>query len=183
MDSTSSDCDGPDASLVAKLVNFAAFQVVWFALVLTAAEGQPWIGVAAAASWIVVHLTVAPRRWCELRTIGAVTALGVAFDQLAVATGIQRFTDAATIGLVPVWIAALWAAFATLLRCSMSWLLGRYRLGSVLAAVLGPLTYVGAERLGAIELGSDPRWLALAGVAAEWAIVMPIALRMAAAGR
>ncbi|MCA8941246.1 MAG: DUF2878 domain-containing protein [Planctomycetes bacterium] len=183
MASTNRDCAARDPALAAKLVNFVAFQCVWFVVVSTAAERQAWIGIVVAGTWIATHLAFSSRRRLELPTIAIVTATGVAMDQIAVATGIQRFEGGLAIGLVPVWIAALWASFATLLHSSMSWMVGRLVLGAALGAVFGPLAYLGAERLGAIRLGNDPRWLAISGLALEWALVMPVALWVAARRR
>ncbi|MHC5064650.1 MAG: DUF2878 domain-containing protein [Planctomycetota bacterium] len=162
---------------LAKVANFAIFQIVWFIVVLSAAEESSWIGILAAALWVLLHVFASGRPMAELGLIAAVTVCGVFIDQLAVLSGAQIFADSQTyIGFVPLWIAALWATFATTLNFSLSWMKGRYLLALILGAILGPIVYVGAEGLGALQLGDDPRWLALSGLSIEWAIMMPLVL-------
>ena len=54
--------------------------------------------------------------------------------------------------LAPAWILALWALFAIALREPLRWLHGRWPLAALLGALGGPLSYAGAERLGACTL-------------------------------
>ncbi len=157
------------------------FQISWIIIILSAAEQSPWIGILTALGWVMLHLSVSGRAVQELGLIAMVTLAGVFMDQLAVLSGTQSFAEGGPfIGYVPLWIAGLWAIFATTLNSSLSWMQGRYLLGMVFGAVLGPLVYSGAESLGALQLGDDPRWLALGGLALEWAIMMPLVLWLAA---
>jgi len=167
-------------STAGKIANFVMFQLVWFIVVLSAAEQSPWIGILAASAWVLIHVSANPSPIRELRLIVGVTVCGIAIDQVSVLLGIQIFDDAAIyIGLVPLWITGLWASFATILNFSLSWMKGRYLLACVLGAVLGPVVYSGAESLGALRLGDDPRWFALVGLGVEWALMMPLVLWLA----
>ena len=57
----------------------------------------------------------------------------------------------------------------------------RYFVGFVMGAVFGPVAYLGAEQLGAVTVGDGlSRTLAITGLAAEWAIMMPVLLWLAA---
>jgi hypothetical protein len=55
-------------------------------------------------------------------------------------------------GIAPVWILALWALFAMVLREPLRWLHKRLPLAALLGALGGPLSYAAAERLGACRL-------------------------------
>ena len=131
--------------------------------------------------WITVHVaTSSTPRKVELGTIGAVTAMGLLFDQPQAIGGVQSFDpDHARIGSVPVWIAVLWAAFAATFHTSFSWLQGRYVLASVFGAIFGPLAYLGGESLGALQIGIQSRELGLVALSLEWALALPLGLWIA----
>ena len=162
------------------LANFAAFQVVWFAVVLGAAAGVHLPGIAAVLLFLAVFLWRSPRRAADACVIGLVTVAGFTVDQAAVLAGAQVFDqETARLGLVPLWIAGLWAAFAATLDRSLAWLQRRLPLAAVLGAVFGPLAYLGAEGLGALRIGGPERAVSLLVLAAEWAAMMPLSLWLA----
>jgi hypothetical protein len=43
-----------------KIINFIAFQAAWFAAVLGAAHGMPWLGVVAVLLALGLHLVLSP---------------------------------------------------------------------------------------------------------------------------
>ncbi len=51
------------------LVNFVAFQAGWFACVLSAANGRPWLGVLVVGLIVALHLRTARR--AQSRTAAA----------------------------------------------------------------------------------------------------------------
>jgi hypothetical protein len=73
-------------------------------------------------------------------------------------------------GGAPLWILALWVAFALTFNHSLQWLAGRRLLCAALGAAGGPLAYAAAARLGAVTL-MTPTWHAVAWLAAGWGIV------------
>ena len=94
------------------------------------------------------------------------------------ATGVLQFhTGAFIAGVAPHWILALWALFATTLNVSLSWLRGRWLLAAVLGAIAGPLSYWGGAKLGALVLVQPLP--AVVAMAIEWAIAMPLLMRLA----
>ncbi|MDZ7643406.1 MAG: DUF2878 family protein [Woeseiaceae bacterium] len=68
-------------------INFAAFQVSWFAVVLSAAAGLPWIGVLVITATILLHLGTARRPGNEFALVTACGAIGAAWDSVLVAAG------------------------------------------------------------------------------------------------
>jgi hypothetical protein len=147
-----------------KLANFAGFQAVWLACVISAASGKPWIGLAVFAAVMTAHLWLTRERAAELKLLGAAAAIGLAAESALLAWGGVRFPG----GGLPVWMIALWVNFASTLRLSLEWLSGRYALAAVLGAVAGPLSYLGGERLGAITVESP------LAIGIEWAIATPL---------
>lgn len=167
--------------MLKNLVNFVAFQAAWFACVVGAARGWTSIGPLAVLIVIGLHLatTAAPAR--EFALVAAVGLMGTLIDAVLVAGGL--FRPIGQSGYIPpLWFAALWPAFATLLNGCLRWMSGRYALGAVSGAVGGPLSYWAGARLGALRL-NDNAALSVAAVATEWALVTPLLLRMAKAAR
>jgi hypothetical protein len=154
-------------------LNLLLFQAGWFAGVLGAARGLPWVGVVAAAAVAGWHLWQAQRPWQELRLLLLAVALGAVFETALVQLGWLRFDGGMLAsGLAPVWMVALWSNFATTLNVSMRALRGRLLFAAILGAVGAPIAYYAGGRLGAVEF-SEPA-LALAAIAAGWAVMTPL---------
>lgn len=164
----------------AKLVNALTFQLVWFACVLGAAHERAWPGVTAA--FVHVSLTLALERGAARRagrTVALSRALtafvlagvaGSAADMAQRVCGFVTYAGPVLGGVwAPLWIVALWIAFAATLSSSLAWLRGRLWLSLPFAALGAPLSYLGAERLGAVTIGA-PRLASLAGVSVAWVI-------------
>ena len=158
-----------------KAVNFIAFQSAWFAAVLGAAHGLPWLGVVAVPLALVLHLALSPDWRPELLLALAAAATGFVFDSLLIAAGM--FSPVPYILPSPfssLWMVMLWVNLATTMNVSMGWLRGRYVLGLVFGAIGGPLAYYSGAKLGAMTRLPDPRGLLGTGIA--WAIALPLLL-------
>jgi hypothetical protein len=163
---------------VRSLLDFLAFQALWFACVLGAARGHEWAGPVCVLGWCAFCLARSPRRGQEARALIAVTLLGMLADTLISQAGWLRYEGTPLAGcLAPAWIAALWAAFATTFGTSFAWVAKDLRLAALLGALAAPLSYWAGERLGALALGT-PRVLSLACVGAVWALALPLAIRV-----
>ena len=159
-------------------MNVILYQCAWFAGVLGAAAGNAWLyagGVAAALLW---HLFRAPEPLREVRLIVVAAGIGAAVDSVIVASGWVRMEGQLLMGgFLPLWMVALWAAFATTLNVSLRAFRNRYALASFLALIGAPLAYIAGARLGALEWVMTVPALALIGVA--WALSMPLLLHTA----
>jgi hypothetical protein len=152
--------------------NFALFQLGWFACVLSAAQGHPWIGTGVAAAIVAWHVWSAPRPSEELYLVSQVVLIGALWDSLLVMLGwINYPTGTLLSGTAPHWILALWALFATSLNVSMRWLKPRLGLAAVLGALCGPLSYWAAVRLGAVQFVHPAR--AIIALSLGWSLIMP----------
>lgn len=160
------------------VINIAAFQAGWFACVLGAAHGYPWLGVAAAAAAVGLHALNSPHPARELKLVAAAVLVGALFDSTLTAAGWVAFKpDALPENLAPFWILALWALFATTLNVSLHWLRARLALAAVLGLLAGPLAYWAGARLGALELTRPAA--ALGALALGWALMLPGLLALA----
>lgn len=150
------------------LVQFVAFQALWFAAVLGAARGQAWLGLLALVPYLALHrlaLGVDARGLLRAILLGLA---GAALDGLLAALGLLAYpgTDGAWALPVPPWIVSLWIAFALLPSASLAWLAPRPGLALLLGALGGPLSALG-------------RGLALGVLALEYALATPLLLKFA----
>ncbi|WP_186830649.1 DUF2878 family protein [Mitsuaria sp. TWR114] len=99
------------------LVQFCLFQAAWFACVLGAAHGQVAAGVMAVAAVVLLHLAMSPARAADLALTVLAMLMGLAWDSAMVRQGWVQYASPGPLPqLAPIWILALWALFATLLR-------------------------------------------------------------------
>ena len=155
------------------LANFAAFQVGWFACVLSAAYGWPWAGTLTAAAIVAAHVYRAPRPLPELKLIGIALLLGVVCDSLLFSLGWLDFKSGVIVpSMAPHWILAMWALFATTLNVSLAWIKGRLAAAVALGTVGGPLAYWAGARLDAVVLAAPVP--ALIGLGVVWALATPL---------
>lgn len=160
------------------LANILVFQAGWFATVLGAANGLPWIGPAAALAAVALHLRFAARPGVELRLVLTALGLGLVADSLLLATGWIAYPNGQWLpGAAPYWIGSLWVLFACTLNVSMRWLRGRYVLAAAFGAVGGPLSYLAGSRLGAMTFAEPVP--ALTALAIGWAVMMPVLVWLA----
>jgi len=165
-------------SLLHRGINFVAFQVAWFACVVSAASAVPHYGLLVAAGVVLLHLMLAQRKQAEALLLLSAVSMGLVFDSLLASTGWVRYPSGQWLpGLAPYWILALWAVFATTLNVSMRWLHGRLFLAALLGGVFGPLSYLGGARLGGMAFVQA--WPALSTLAIGWALVMPALVALA----
>ena len=166
----------PDRVTIA--FNILLFQAGWFACVLGAAHGLPWLGPLAAIAIVAWHLSRAARARLELALVALALLLGALFETLLVQTGWLRYQSGVLIeGTAPYWMVTLWAIFATTLNVSLRWLRPRTALAVLFGALGGPAAYYGGARLGAVELTAPGA--ALSSIAIGWAILAPLLLHAA----
>ena len=161
------------------LQNFILFQAGWLACVIGGASSDYfWVGIAVVAVIIVVHLSRASDIRNETTLIVITMVLGTAWDSVLVLSGLFTFMNGTIFtGMVPFWLIAMWALFATTLNVSMKWLKHKYLLAAVFGAVGGPVAYFAGHRIGAVDF-SDTSTVLLA-VGAGWSIIMPALMALA----
>lgn len=159
-------------------VNVALFQAGWFACVLGASHGLPWVGAAAAALIVAWHALRAARPARELALVGVAAAIGALFETALLRAGLVHFPGGGAVdGLAPFWMVAMWAMFATTLNVSLRWLRAHPALGAVLGGIGGPLSYYAGVRLGALEFVAAGAAVAAIGIG--WTVLTPVLLAAA----
>jgi hypothetical protein len=155
------------------LQNFVLFQIGWFGCVVGGASPDYyWIGVAIVAFIIAVHLVRASEIRNEIMLIVLTMAVGTAWDSALTVAGLFEFANGVLVSwLVPSWMIAMWALFATTLNVSLKWLKHRYVLAAVFGAVGGPVAYYAGHRIGAVDFNNTLN--SMIAVGAGWALIMP----------
>jgi hypothetical protein len=156
------------------LLKLVMFQIVWLSCAIGAGQGRSWPGMFAAALLVALHLASTPRWRPAVMTVLAAGALGFLAETLLVGVGLVRYSAPwPTEMLAPAWIVALWLAFSSMLETTRR-LLGPHPLikSTLLGLLLGPLSYIAGERLGALAFSQSP-WPGYLAVAVLWAIAYP----------
>ena len=155
------------------LINFAGFQIGWFATVMGGANNMAWAGTVAALAVVALHLWRTTNRRNEFILIVAAAVIGASWDSALVALNVTSYPSGTLIsGTAPHWIIAMWMLFATTLNISMRWMRGRLWLAALSGAVFGPLAFYAGSRLGGVLFPDF--WQAMTVLAAGWAVFMPV---------
>lgn len=157
-----------------KLANFAAFQLGWFACIVGAGTGHPWIGVVVVLISVAIHSTLLPRRNELVALVIFAMLLGLLSDGLLLILGVVQFPDRARlITPVPLWMIFMWANFALTIPISLQWMTKRYSLAALLGFVGGPVAYYTGMKLDAVLISGTTQ-VSLFLIGLEWGIAMPV---------
>ncbi len=163
------------AILISKLVNIVAFQTVWFASVLGAANGWPWLGTLCLAPFLVWQLSTSRDPTYDRNALLLMGAAGLIVDSAYPLAGVASYASPwPSPRLAPVWLLMMWLNLALTMNQSLAWLRGRYLLAALFGGLGGGLSYWAGWRLGAVEFLWPP-WAAACLIGLVWAILLPLA--------
>lgn len=158
------------------LANAALYQTGWFACVLGASAGWPWLGTSIGAGLACAHLALSDKPGREGRLLAVALVLGFLVDTAHLRTGALVFSAGSVHPeYAPPWILVLWVQFASTLRYCMHWLRRRFVLGAILGSCAGAAAYAAGVRLGAAQFGPDLA-RSVFQVAASWGVALPLML-------
>ena len=121
---------------------------------------------------VAVHLIRANDSKPELVLIIIAMLIGTVWDSGLMMAGLFEFSNGVVVpAVIPLWLVAMWALFATTLNVSMKWMKGKYLIAAIIGAIGGPLAYYAGHRLGAVEFTDAATVLPL--IAVGWSIIMP----------
>jgi hypothetical protein len=152
-------------------LNLLGYELVWFVAVYGAGRGLAWPALVATLLFAAWQLALSAQRGLEVRLIVAGIALGMLVDGALAGTGVLHYaapSPALPAGGAPLWILALWVAFALTLNHSLRWLAARPLLSGLFGALGGPLAYAGAGRLAGAVSFAPPAWHATLWLAGGW---------------
>jgi hypothetical protein len=155
-------------------LSLLGYQAVWFIAVIGASHGVAWPAAASMLVYALLQLLIA-RNWrADLSLMAVALLMGFLLDGALVRGGLASYvagwSDAT---LAPVWILALWMAFALTFTQSLRYLQTRLRLAALLGLLGGPLAYLGAARGWHVVTFADPAWRGLLVLGFGWAMATP----------
>ena len=162
------------------IIELVGFQVVWLACAFGASQGLAWPGVVAAICVVCTQVARSASWRRALALVVGVGIMGAGIESGLVRAGFILYNaDWPGNDLAPVWTVALWAAFATILN-AMRAVLGEnpYLKAFVVGALIGPVSYFSASRLGALTLG-EPVLITCLWLSGVWAVAFPLCLYLA----
>ncbi|MDO8937686.1 MAG: DUF2878 domain-containing protein [Methylicorpusculum sp.] len=158
-----------------RILNMVWMQALWFAAVIGAAAGYNWPAGLVLLAFIVWQTRPVRHAKGDVQLVLVAVVMGFLFDTLWVKLDWLVFQAAATPRLAPFWIVMLWAGLALTINHSLAWLQSNWGLGALMSGVACPLSYLGAEKLGAVQIIPDSNlWWLIMG--ATWAAVVPFLL-------
>jgi hypothetical protein len=121
------------------------FKLSWFALVLF--QNLLIIPVLLFVLWSLWRCSTAERlTWLALAVVG------ITLDSVLQYSGVLSFTGS---GWLPLWMLTLWLAFSLVVVQVFSVYLQKYWLAALIAAVSGPMAYLGGAALsGQMQVSS-----------------------------
>jgi len=147
-------------------LNLLLYQGIWFSAVLGRTP-YAWIPFALVA----VHFLLCKSRSRELAIVFACSALGLCVDTALTLFGVFVFDPEPSMLPIPIWLIAIWLGFCATLRHGLSSFMARPVLLIALAILGAPLSYLGAHRLGAVELPLG-QWQTGLILAPIWGLIM-----------
>jgi len=160
-------------------INAIGYQLVWFAAVWGAASGHWWTAPLALVPFAAWYLS-RPDGRIDAWLMPVAVLLGVALDSALAANDLVTYASAVpSPHAAPVWIVAIWAAFALTLRHSFRFLHGRRVLAAVLGAIGAPLAYLGAARGWHAVAFPRGTGAALIALGIGWLVAMPTLITLA----
>lgn len=125
------------------IVDFIAFQALWFSAVVFQAP-LVCFGILSA------RLLLSEKTAYEVFLLISLAPVGIVIDWSLMQAGVFQFN----LGMFPLWLALLWGGFILTLNQSMGWLRDRH-LGvqALLGAIFGPMSYLAGWRFDAVGFG------------------------------
>jgi hypothetical protein len=162
---------------MANLLNFLAFQAVWFVVILSAAGGKPVYGIVATLTFAIVQIMTSHWRMTDLKLLLMGLVAGMMLDTIWLNLGLISYAANGELAMAPLWIGCLWVNFMLTLNHSMQWLQGRIKLMTWLTLFAAPLSYLAGSELGAVVLNAPAT--ACIALSLSWAVLVPMLMSLA----
>ncbi|MCW8108601.1 DUF2878 domain-containing protein [Alteromonas ponticola] len=154
------------------LFNVAWFQVVWFLAVVYQMRFIYWI-----LALFFLHFLITKTKKTDTVVMVLGVLVGCVIDNILAVTNVFVFSQQYSVGLIPLWLVVLWAAFALSIYHSLSiWLKSRVIQMGV-GAIAGPVSYFAGHHFDAVQFSYSPlTTFVILGII--WAFLLPVLIEL-----
>ncbi|WP_419811744.1 DUF2878 domain-containing protein [Bacterioplanoides sp.] len=148
------------------VINVVLFQLCWLACVV---GGNQW-ALAALLLLVVIHaswIVGQDQLLSEVRLVLPLISLGILFDTILMQIEWLIFPHDSGV-TIPFWLMALWLAFASTVRHSMSGILKKPWVAVLFGALGAPWSYYLGDQLGAVTVTTN----ALIAISLFWGLLL-----------
>ena len=153
------------------LFNIIGFQVCWWACVLGARNGYPYLGPLVMSIFLFIHYSRLDNRNKELSFAVIVGLIGTLVDTMLLQTNIIEYQGVYIDNIAPLWITAMWVGFAATINHSLVWLTNKWIMSFLLGAIFGPLSYFTGIKFEALYF--EVSFLTMLVLTLIWGLVVP----------
>lgn len=159
------------------IFNILSFYLGWFLAIYGASVEKPLLGPVIIILLFIFHIYfIAEFRKQEITFTLLATVLGSSLDSIPAYLNYIHFNSPSpSIGVYPIWMAALWVGFSTTFSISLKWMQSRYLIGFIFGAIGAPLSYISAEKLSALQI-TGPRMELFILQGFLWGVIMVLLL-------
>lgn len=155
--------------------NAIGFQVVWWSCILFHARYFGLLAVGVAAAYVACHFYGLKEKKAEFKFVALVFAMALIGEALTQMLGIYRVDSFWPLPyLIPLWLMALWIAFACTLRHALKMILNRPKIAIFVTMIMGPFSYLSGHQFGVLEFSMSTG--AFATFAMIWGTYMSLIL-------
>ncbi|MGA0242576.1 MAG: DUF2878 family protein, partial [Candidatus Marinamargulisbacteria bacterium] len=131
-----------------------------------------FIGPVLGVAYIIWHIIQATSRWNVIRYILLILTIGIIMERGVLMTMVYTPLYPAPISnpWIPLWLVAIWGSFPCVCLNALRSLFKSPPLAILTGAIAGPMAYLGAEQLGAIQLITPITSLVI--LSGCWAVIM-----------
>lgn len=152
------------------LINFILLQLVWVGFIVGVTYDQVWLGPVVFVVMMLWQLGSNVREDSDWVVIATCYISGFLLASIWSSSNLIVYREHwPSSDIAPWWILALWIALGASFNHSLKWVQASPYLAGVLLAVGGPLSYLAAERIGAVEINQPLLTLSL--MAAGWFMI------------
>ncbi|MBI44579.1 MAG: hypothetical protein CMG66_00225 [Candidatus Marinimicrobia bacterium] len=136
------------------IVNMVMFYVYWYLCLLGPSKENYYFGPIIGLLYFCFHFIVVDKKINDFKIFVLCGFLGLFFESTLHYSGfiIYKGILINNFNIIPFWVLILWFGFGLTLLHSFKWLLKRNILSSIVVALITPLIYISAHKIGSITL-------------------------------
>lgn len=132
--------------------------------------GSAWSGPVVMGIFLLLHFVLTRDELsAEIKVVAGAILIGLTMDSALALSQAVSYDGGLRVGVVPLWMLALWAGFGATLRHSHRVFVARPRWAILIGLIGGPAAYGGGEALGRLTIHGELAYLA---VAVAWATAL-----------